>query len=133
MTHLTEQWKEDKLCVLLVIGWLLTVVASFFGSYLLPIELPGVGTWYAFRALLPITLILYVLCALKRRVFFWKDSTPIEKWCYIFIASMLVCCVVSVPRAIDLTFSARRMMNLALDLVFFFWDFACAGIIKYAS
>ena len=120
MTHLTEQWKEDKLCVLLVIGWLLTVVASFFGSYLLPIELPGVGTWYAFRALLPITLILYVLCALKRRVFFWKDSTPIEKWCYIFIASMLVCCVVSVPRAIDLTFSARRMMNLALDLVFFF-------------
>lgn len=120
MTQLTEQWKGDKLCVLLVIGWLLTVVASFFGSYLLPIELPGVGTWYAFRTLLPITLILYVFCAVKRRVFFWKDSTPIEKWCYIFIASMLVCCVVSVPRAIDLTFSVRRIMNLALDLVFFF-------------
>lgn len=120
MTHLAEQWKGDKLCVLLAIGWLLTVVASFFGSYLLPIELPGVGTWYAFRTLLPITLILYVFCAVKRRVFFWKDSTPIEKWCYIFIASMLVCCVVSVPRAIDLTFSVRRIMNLALDLVFFF-------------
>lgn len=120
MKYLREQWREDKLRWALVVCWLLTVISSFFGSYLLPIELPGIGTWYAFRTLLPVTAVLYAVCAIRTKTFFWRDSSTLEKWCYVFIASVGVYAVLSVFRAIDLSFSIGRILNLLFMLLLLF-------------
>ena len=120
MKYLREQWREDKLRWALVVCWLLTVISSFFGSYLLPIELPGIGTWYTFRTLLPVTAVLYAVCAIRTKTFFWRDSSTLEKWCYVFIASVGVYAVLSVFRAIDLSFSIGRILNLLFMLLLLF-------------
>ena len=120
MKFISQQWKQDKLRCVLVVCWLLTVVASFFNSYLLPIQLPGVGTWYAFRTLLPLTALLYAVYAIRTRTFFWKDSTTLEKWCYVFIAVMVLYGAASLPRALDVSWTFRRLFNLCFDLCFFF-------------
>lgn len=120
MKFISQQWKQDKLRCALVVCWLLTVAASFFNSYLLPVQLPGVGTWYAFRTLLPLTALLYVVYAIRTRTFFWKDSTTLEKWCYVFIAVLLLYGAVSLPRALDVAWTFRRLFNLCFDLCFFF-------------
>ena len=57
MNYIAKQWETDKLHCILVIFWLLTVLASFAGDCLLPIEVPGIGTWFAFRTLLPLTVV----------------------------------------------------------------------------
>lgn len=120
MSYLKEQWKQDKLSCALVVCWLLTIVSSFFNAYLFPIELPGVGTWYAFRIFLPLTAILYIIYAIRSKNFFWKDSSTLEKWCYVFIAVLLLYGVASLPRALDLSWTFRRLLNLCFDLCFFF-------------
>lgn len=120
MSYIIEQWKQDKLRCALIVCWLMTVATSFFNAYLLPIELPGVGTWYAFRSMIPITSALYVICAIRDRSFFWKDSCKIEKWCYIFIACMFLYGAASLPRALDAAWTFRRFFNLCFDLCFFF-------------
>lgn len=120
MTYIKEQWRENKLRCALVVCWLLTGITSFFGSFLFPVELSGFGTWYAFRTMLPITAILYIIYACREKIFFWKDSTTLEKWCYVFIASLIVCSALSIPRAIDTAFTMKRIVNLMMDLVFFF-------------
>ena len=120
MNYLKEQWRQDKLRCALVVCWLLTVAVSFFNSYLLPVQLPGVGTWYAFRALLPLTALLYAAYAIRTRTFFWKDSTTLEKWCYVFIAVLLLYGAASLPRALDVSWTFRRLFNLCFDLCFFF-------------
>ena len=120
MNYIAKQWETDKLHCILVIFWLLTVLASFAGDCLLPIEVPGIGTWFAFRTLLPLTVVLYVVCAIRDKAFFWRESTTLEKWCYVFIVLLLFCCVLSVPRAIDVQFTIRKIFNLIFDLAFFF-------------
>lgn len=120
MNYFAERWRQDKLYCALVICWLLTVAASFFGSYLLPIEVPGIGTWFAFRTLLPLTAILYIIYAIRTRTCFWKNSTVLEKWVYILIASMFVYSMVSLFRAIDIEYTFRVFFNLCFDLCFFF-------------
>ena len=55
MNYLIEQWRQDKLRCALAVCWLLTVAASFFNDSLFPITIPGIGTWYAFRTMLPLT------------------------------------------------------------------------------
>lgn len=120
MNYLKEQWRQDKLRCALVVCWLLTVAAFFFNSYLLPVQLPGVGTWYAFRTLLPLTALLYAVYAIRTRTFFWKDSTTLEKWCYVFIAVMVLYGAASLPRALDVAWTFRRFFNLCFDLCFFF-------------
>lgn len=98
----------------------MTVAVSFFNAYLFPIEIPGIGTWYAFRTMLPLTAILYVIYAVREKRFFWKDSTALEKWCYVFIAVMLLYGAASLPRALDLSWTFRRLFNLCFDMCFFF-------------
>lgn len=120
MNYLKEQWRQDKLRCALAICWLVTVAVSFFNAYLFPIEIPGIGTWYAFRTMLPLTAILYVICAVREKRFFWKDSTALEKWCYVFIAVMLLYGAASLPRALDLSWTFRRLFNLCFDMCFFF-------------
>ncbi len=120
MKFISQQWKQDKLRCALVVCWLLTVAASFFNSYLLPVQLPGVGTWYAFRTLVPLTALVYAVYAIWTRTFFWKDSTTLEKWCYVFIAVLLLYGAASLPRALDVSWTFRRLFNLCFDLCFFF-------------
>mgnify|MGYP004466934997 FL=1 len=120
MNYLKEQWRQDKLRCALAICWLVTVAVSFFNAYLFPIEIPRIGTWYAFRTMLPLTAILYVICAVREKRFFWKDSTALEKWCYVFIAVMLLYGAASLPRALDLSWTFRRLFNLCFDMCFFF-------------
>lgn len=120
MRDMITRGKQDKLWGGLVLCWLLTVFTSFFGSYLFPIPVPGVGTWFAFRTMLPITAILYILYALREKRFFWTDSTTLEKWVYSFIAILLLYSGVSLLRAFDLGYSFRLLFNLCYDLCFFF-------------
>ena len=116
----SQQWRQDKLRCALVICWLLTVAVSFFNAYLFPIEVPSIGTWYAFRAMLPLTAILYVICAVREKRSFWKDSTALEKWCYVFIAVMLLYGTASLLRAFDISWTFRRLLNLCFDMCFLF-------------
>lgn len=120
MSDLKEQWKQDKLRCVLVVCWLLTVAVSFFNAYLFPIKVPGIGTWYAFRTMLPLTAVLYVICAVREKRFFWKDSTVLEKWCYVFIAVMVLYGAASLPRALDISWTFRKLFNLCFDMCFFF-------------
>lgn len=120
MERISQQWRQDKLRCALAVCWLLTVAVSFFNVYLFPIEVPGIGTLYAFRAMLPLTAVLYVICAVREKRFFWKDSTALEKWCYVFIAVMLLYGAASLPRALDLSWTFRRLFNLCFDMCFFF-------------
>lgn len=120
MNYLKEQWRQDKLRCALVVCWLVTVTASFFNSYLLPIQLPGIGIWYAFRTFLPLTAVLYIIYAIRTKTCFWTDSTALEKWCYVFIAVMLLYGAASLPRALDLSWTFRRLFNLCFDMCFFF-------------
>lgn len=120
MDCISQQWRQDKLRCALAICWLLTVAVSFFNACLFPIEIPGIGTWYAFRAMLPLTAILYVICAVREKRFFWKDSTALEKWCYVFIAVMLLYGAASLSRALDFSYTFRRLFNLCFDMGFFF-------------
>ena len=114
------QWKNDRLWGTLVIFWLATVAASFWGAYLLPIPIPGVGTIYAFRILLVITTVVYLFWSIKRRQFFWEDNTAIDRWCYVLIFIMLVYGLASLPRALDFIHTFRKLFNLCFDLCFFF-------------
>lgn len=120
MSNLKERWKQDKLRCALVVCWLLTVTASFFNSYLLPIQLPGIGTWYAFRTFLPLTAVLYIIYAIRTKTCFWTDSTALEKWCYVFIAVMVLYGAASLPRALDISWTFRKLFNLCFDMCFFF-------------
>lgn len=120
MSFLKEQWNQDKLRCALVVCWLLTVATSFFNSYLFRIEVPGVGTWYAIRTMLPLTALLYVIYAVRTKGFFWKDSSILEKWCYVFIAVMVLYGAASLPRALDVSWTFRQLFNLCLDMCFFF-------------
>lgn len=120
MERISQQWRQDKLRCALAVCWLLTVAASFFRACLFPITIPGIGTWYAFRTMLSLTAVLYVICAVREKRFFWKDSTVLEKWCYVFIAVMLLYGAASLPRALDLSWTFRRLFNLCFDMGFFF-------------
>ena len=119
MCALKEIWMKDKLRGSLVISWLLTVFTSFFGPALLPITIPYVGTMYAFRLLLPITMLLYLIWAVKEKKSWLRDIATIEKWCYLFTVILLVYGVVSLVRAIDFIFTFRKLFNLCFDLCFF--------------
>ena len=114
------RWKADKLWMSLVLCWMATVFFSYFGSGLLIMEVPMVGGLYPFRILLPITAVLYLLWAFQTKEHVFRDSSTLEKWCYVLIAAMLVYGVVSLFRAIDFMWTFRRLFNLSFDLCFFF-------------
>lgn len=120
MRELIAEWKRDRLWGSLCICWLAAVAASFWGSYLLPITFPMVGTLYLFRVLLPVTAVLYILWAVREKENFWKDSSALEKWCYALIVIMLLYGAVSLFRAIDFLHTFRMLFNLCFDLCFFF-------------
>ena len=117
---LAEQWNKDRLNFSLSVCWLLTVAASFFGSCLLPISITSSFTLFPFRVLLPITMVLYLIRAIKTKESFWSGVSPLEKWCYVFIAVMILYGIVSLFRAINRLWSASELFNLTLDMCFFF-------------
>lgn len=113
-------WRQDKLYTALLGCWLATVLVSFFGVYLLPITIPVVGTIYAFRVLLPIAIVLYLIWAVRNGESLWRGVSTLEKWCDIFGAILLVYGAVSLFRAVEFSWTFRRLFNLTYDL-FFFW------------
>ena len=113
-------WRQDKLYTALLGCWLATVLASFFGIYLLPITIPIVGTIYAFRVLLPIAVVLYLIWAVRNGESLWRGVSTLEKWCDIFGAILLIYGAVSLFRAVEFSWTFRRLFNLTYDL-FFFW------------
>ncbi len=117
--RILQSWQRDKKYTLMVGFWLATVVSAFFGSYLLPVSLPVFGTLFAFRFLLPITVVLYFVWAIPRKEKFWNGIPTIEKWCYIFAIALLIYGVLSLFWAMDFQWTFRRLFNLAYDVFFF--------------
>lgn len=117
---LSAQWKTDKLQTSLWAAWLATVFFSFWGSNLFSIEVSGVGQLFPFRILLPITALLYLIWAVREKDCFWKDSSALEKWVYVLILIMVVYGTLSLPRALNVTHTFRKLFNLCFDMCFFF-------------
>lgn len=63
MDAFVTRWRADRLWTSLSLCWLATVFSSFFRVYLLRVTLPGLGTMFLFRFLLPPTALLYILPA----------------------------------------------------------------------
>ena len=119
-SKVVQSWRKDKLYTIMVGLWIVTVVSSFFGPYFMRITFPLVGSLYAFRIFLPLTATLYIAWAVKSKEPLWRNSTDLERWCYIFIAILLGYGAVSLFRAIDAVWTFRRFFNLCFDLCFFF-------------
>lgn len=115
-----RQWDEASHYKVMSVCWLTTVVSSFFGSHLLSFEVPAIGQVFLFRILLPVTVLLYLLWVIRGKDPFWKESTALEKWTYVFIAVMLVYGAISLAWAVDFMWSFRKLFNLCFDMCFFF-------------
>lgn len=112
--------KENKWEGTMLTFWLLTVFSSFWGDAILSVTVPLAGEIFPFRVLLPITALLYLVWMLRGNDHIWKDSGALEKWVYVLIAVMMLYGALSLPRALDLRFTFRRLFNLCFDLCFFF-------------
>lgn len=99
---------------------LLTVLSTFVGSNVLVINVPVIGALYPFRVFLPITALLYLIWALRGNDDPWRDATNLERWAYIFCAVLILYGVVSIFRAIEVSFTFRRVFNICFDTVYFF-------------
>ena len=119
-SQLKSAYSRDRLFVTTCIFLLLTVVSAFFGSAILSFTVPLVGELFPFRIFLPVTLILYLIWALKGNDRPWRDSSPLEKWAFVLIGVMVVYGAVSLLRAQNFLFTFKRLFNLCLDLAFFF-------------
>lgn len=119
-SQLKTAFSRDRLFVTTCIFLLLTVVSAFLGSAILSITVPLVGALFPFRIFLPITLILYLIWALKGNDHLWRDSSALEKWAFVLIGVMAVYGAVSLLRAANFLFTFKRLFNLCLDLAFFF-------------
>ncbi len=89
--------------------WLLTVFFSHFGGGIVIATLPGIGDIFPFRLLLPITALLYLIWMLKGNDHPWKESSKLDKWVYGLIISMMVYSILSLPRAMEFSFTFRRL------------------------
>ena len=119
MSDFITQCKKDRLYGVMAVCWLVTVASSFFNSYLLPVTLPGVGTWFLFRTALPVTAALYVVWAARNKTLFRRSGSAVETWCLVLAGILLVYGALSLPRAINMGWTFRRLMNLCFDLCFF--------------
>lgn len=117
---LIAEWKADKLWGSLSLCWLATVFSSLFGPYLFRVTVPGLGTMYAFRFLLPVTAVLYIFWAVRERENPWKDAPAVEKWVYGLIVILILYGAASLPRALDFMYTFQRLFNLCLDLCLFY-------------
>lgn len=120
---IVRDWREDKLKTALSVAWMLTVVSSFFESVLTLAYLPAIGAIYPFRVFLPVTTVLYLVWMLREKHNPWKHATKIQRVCYILSGLLIAYGGISLLRAIDLSFTLRRLMNLTFDLCFF-----CLGL-----
>lgn len=111
---------KDKLDTITAFCWLIAVAASFAGAYLLPIEIPGLGVFFLFRFILPVTMVLYLVWSVRNREkLCWRDTSNIEKWCYIFAGLLVVYSVISLFFALDKMYSLKLVFNFCIDLCFF--------------
>ena len=117
---IVKDWREDKLNTALSVAWMITVVSAFFGSVFTLFELPALGAVYPFRLVLPITAVLYLIWAIREKHNPWKHATKAQRACYILGTVLVAYGAVSLLRAIDVVFTLQRLMNLCLDLCFFF-------------
>lgn len=120
ISALAAGWRRDRLWGTLAALWIASVFASSPGVALFPVTFPGVGTLFLFRLLLPVTALLYILYALRERIHIWRDAPALERWCYLLAAIMLIYSLASLPRALDVVFTLRRLFNLCFDLGLFF-------------
>ena len=117
MKTMRELWKEDKLRFWVVLCWLMTVVSSFWGSAILSVKVPAIGELFLFRLFLPVTLILYGIWAVRHKQ--WRPDSTLEMWCWILAGSLILCGVISLFRAIEASWTFRRLFNLCFDLGLF--------------
>ena len=118
--NIAAEWKNKKLKFLLEIFWLTTVFFSFWYQSILTVSFPLIGALSPFRIFLPLTMVTYLIWAVREKHFFWKESTIYEKWSYVFCAALLIYGAVSLLWSVDFRFSFRRLFNLAFDMCFFF-------------
>ena len=119
MKSILNGWRSDKLKVLLLFSWLLTVFFGFFGSTVLLIKIPGLPALYPFRILLPITTLIYMIWAIRERRNPWKAASFGQRVCYILCAALIVYGTISLFRAIDFEFTFTLWITLCFCLVFF--------------
>ena len=113
-------WDEERHYKVLVACWLATVFSSFFGTTLFSFQISAIGHIFPFRILLLATSLVYTLWVIRGKDSFLKESSVLEKWVYLFIVIMLLYGVLSVPRAIDIIWTFRKLFNLSIDMLFFF-------------
>lgn len=116
---LAAGWKADKLRGSLIVCWMITVFSSFFGSYLLSVPMPGLGSIFLFRMALPAAAVLYILYAIREKEPLWHGVSALEKWCYVFAAVMVVYAAASLFWAMDFMRTFRMLFNLCFDMCFF--------------
>jgi len=114
-----DLWSHDKLKLAVVFSWLITVISTFWGSAILSITVPAIGELFVFRAFLPITALLYLIWAIRHKEPFLKGSSALEKWCYVFSAVFILYGIVSLPRAIDFSWTFQKLFNLCFAVVVF--------------
>ena len=119
-SDLKRSWEKDWLNVLLTACWVLTVFFSFFGDVLVSVQVRPFGEVFPFRVFLGLTALLYVIRVFTGGDCFWHDTTPLEWWVYGCIVILLVYGAVSLPRALEVSWTFKQLFNLVLDLMFFF-------------
>lgn len=119
MKNIKELWAKDKLKFAVTLCWLLTIISYFWGSTFLSVTLPAIGEIFVFRVFVPITVILYIIWVIRHKEPWLKGVPVLEKWCYIFCAVLLVYGALSLLRAIEVSWTFRRLFNLTFDIAVF--------------
>lgn len=114
-----RSWQKDRIYAAMVWCWYATVVTSFMGSTVISLSVPAVGELFPFRVFLPITVLLYVMWAIRTREFVWGELSFLEKVTYLLAVIMVVYGVASLPRAIEMGHTFSKLFNLCLDMAFF--------------
>ena len=120
LSEIKAAFLRDRLYFVTCAFFLLTVVSSFLGSAVLNFTVPAIGEIFPFRVFLPITVLLYLIWALKGNDKPWQDSSAIEKWAYGLICVLIIYGAVSLLWAENFLFSFKKLFNLCFDVAFFF-------------
>ena len=119
MKTLLNEWHSDKLKTAFSITWLLTVFFCFFGGMILNFRIGSLFTIYPFRLLVPLTALLYLIWAVRKKQNPWKTATFAQKTGFVMCAVLMVYCTLSLRRAIDFSYTLPTWLNLCFELVYF--------------
>lgn len=104
---------------LLSVCWLLCIAAAYIGPNIIKFEVSGIGTVFLFRILLPIVVLLFLISVLKKQNTLF-EKTKLEYCCLAIIAVFLLYGGISLFRALDFSFTFKRLFNLCFDMCFFY-------------